>query len=75
MAILVRTLKEPKRGISEGLVIENHPYPFSVLKTELVAMIPFVNLINLEKRGGLNPANLLTALLISPRFLDLNCVD
>ena len=65
MALLVRALQEPKRGISEGLVIENHPYPFSVLKTELVAMIPFVNLINLKKEGVSIRANLLTALLIS----------
>ena len=64
LAILVRSLKEPSRGISEGLMIENHPYPFSVLKTELVAMIPFVNLVALKKEGASISANCLAALLI-----------
>ena len=64
LAILVRSLKEPSRGISEGLMIENHPYPFSILKTELVAMIPFVNLVALKKDGASISANCLAALLI-----------
>ncbi len=32
MAIWVRTLKEPVRGISEGLVAKEHPAPFSLHK-------------------------------------------
>ena len=64
MAILVRTLKEPKRGISEGLTIENHPRPFSLLKTELIAMIPLINLITLKKEGASISLNCLVALLI-----------
>ena len=53
LAILVRSLKEPSRGISEGLMVENHPYPFSVLKTEVVndTVCKFVCL---EKRGSFN---------------------
>ena len=64
LAILVRSLKEPSRGISEGLMIENYPYPFSILKTELVAMIPFVNLVALKRDGASISANCLAALLI-----------
>lgn len=40
MAIWVRTLKEPTRGISEGLVTKAHPAPFRVLGKELTAIIP-----------------------------------
>lgn len=49
MALWVRTLREPKRGISEGLVTEEHPAPFKVLATEMAAMMPAFNLISLKK--------------------------
>lgn len=61
MAAWVRTLREPKRGISEGLVTEDHPAPFSVLKTELTAMLPVVNFIELRRVGVSIPANLMAA--------------
>jgi MFS family permease len=38
MALWVRSLREPDRGISEGLVTEKHPAPFKVLGTELGAI-------------------------------------
>jgi MFS family permease len=47
MAIWVRTLREPIRGISEGLVAEQHPAPFRVLGNELMAVIPPLNLLGL----------------------------
>ncbi len=47
MAIWVRTLREPIRGISEGLVTEEHPAPFRVLGSELIAIIPPFNLLSL----------------------------
>ena len=48
MAVWVRTLREPIRGISEGLVTKAHPAPFRVLTSELVAVIPPLNLITLK---------------------------
>ena len=47
MALWVRTLKEPTRGISEGLVTQQHPAPFKVLGKELTAVIPPLNVISL----------------------------
>lgn len=58
MAIWVRTLKEPKRGVSEGLVTEEHPAPFSVLKSELSAILPIINLVALRQVGASIPKNL-----------------
>ena len=52
MAIWVRTLREPKRGISEGLVTEEHPAPLKLLATELGAMMPVFNLFGLHRAGG-----------------------
>ncbi|MDH5737058.1 MAG: MFS transporter, partial [Gammaproteobacteria bacterium] len=52
MAIWVRTLKEPRRGISEGLVTDEHPAPYKVLVTELGAMLPLFNLIGLKRSGA-----------------------
>tara|TARA_S200000501_G_scaffold295879_1_gene281927 strand:+ start:426 stop:2030 length:1605 start_codon:yes stop_codon:yes gene_type:complete len=65
MAIWVRTLKEPVRGISEDLIAEKHPKPFSVLATELAAMLPVVNLFGLKKVGASIWFNLMGALLIT----------
>ena len=59
MAIWVRTLKEPKRGISEGLVTEEHPAPFSVLKEELGAILPIISLFSLRKSGVSIQSNLI----------------
>ena len=64
MALWVRTLKEPVRGISEGLVTEKHPKPFSVLMTETAAMMPIFNLIGLKRDGASIPINLLAAAVI-----------
>jgi MFS family permease len=52
MALWVRTLREPQRGISEGLVVEKHPAPFSVLATELSAVLPIFNLVSLKRQGA-----------------------
>ena len=65
MAFWVRTLKEPIRGISEGLVTEKHPKPFSVLMTETAAMLPIINLVGLKRDGASIPINLLGAVVIT----------
>ena len=65
MAIWVRTLKEPKRGITEGLVTEDHPAPWTVLKTELGAMLPIFNLVGLRRVGASLRVNFLMAAAIT----------
>ena len=44
MALWVRTLKEPERGVTEGIVTKKHPAPFRLLGEELLAVIPPFNL-------------------------------
>ena len=65
MAIWVRSLREPKRGISENLVSADHPAPFSVLKEEFASMLPLVNLVGLRRDGASIPANLVALAGIS----------
>ncbi|MEM9620622.1 MAG: MFS transporter [Pseudomonadota bacterium] len=59
MAVWVRTLREPVRGISEGLVAEKHPAPFRLLGRELSAVIPPFNVIGLMQHPGVLRKNLL----------------
>jgi MFS family permease len=61
MAAWVRTLREPRRGISEGLASEDHPAPLSVLLTELGAMMPIFNLIGMKRAGASLTRNALAA--------------
>ena len=65
MAIWVRTLREPIRGISEGLVTPPHPAPFGVLGRELMAVIPPFNLITISGRRDSLIVNLVAASLIA----------
>jgi MFS family permease len=61
MAIWVRTLREPTRGVSEGLVTAPHPAPFSVLGKELMAVIPPFNLLSLMGNKRALTVNLIAA--------------
>jgi MFS family permease len=49
LALWVRTLKEPVRGISEGIITKPHPAPFKVLGRELTAILPPLNLIAIKE--------------------------
>ena len=40
MAVWVATLREPVRGLSEGLVTPEHPHPFRTTFQELMAVLP-----------------------------------
>ena len=51
MSIWVASLKEPVRGISEGLVTPPHPHPFRETWNELRALMPLINLIGLYQNG------------------------
>lgn len=48
VALWVRSLREPVRGVSEGIVTEPHPHPFGVLRAELASVIPPFNLLSLR---------------------------
>jgi len=64
MAIWVRTLREPTRGASEGLVAQKHPHPFRVLGSELMAVIPPFNLFGLREHRRILITNLCLAAVI-----------
>ena len=58
LAVWVRTLREPIRGISEGLIAVKHPAPFRVLGSELMAIIPPLNLIGIRRDSRALAVNL-----------------
>lgn len=65
MALWVRSLREPRRGISEGLVTDDHPAPWQVLASEMMAMLPLFNLPGLRRDGASLGMNALAALVIA----------
>ncbi len=71
VAAWVRTLREPVRGITEGIVSESHAKPLRVLGTELASVIPPLNLIGLRAHPGAIIRNLRAAsgvLVVSSLF-------
>ena len=52
MAIWVWTLREPIRGLSDGLITPAHPNPFAAAGTELTAMLPGPHFYRLWLLGG-----------------------
>ncbi|RLA02723.1 MAG: MFS transporter [Gammaproteobacteria bacterium] len=65
LAAWVRTLREPPRGISEGIVAKKHPAPFRLLGTELATVIPPLNIFSIIRHGASLKTNLIGALVIS----------
>ena len=56
MAVWVWTLKEPQRGISEGLVTEQHPHPFREAGRSLFSVLPPFTFFSLLSNGGIRAA-------------------
>lgn len=52
MALWVWTLKEPKRGQSEGLITPAHPHPFREAWNELSSILPLIHFVQLKKLGA-----------------------
>lgn len=52
MALWVRTLKEPIRGMSEGVAPKVEPRPFRLAFEELMGILPICNIFTLKKRGA-----------------------
>ncbi len=65
MAAWVRSLREPIRGMSEGLVSETHPAPFKLLGSELAAVIPPLNLVTIVRSSASLKVNLAAAAAIA----------
>jgi MFS family permease len=66
LAFWVRTLKEPTRGQSEGIVSETHPHPFKAGFEELMSVLPPLTFYNLFRIGGIRTLgwNLLVLFII-----------
>jgi len=52
MALWVATLKEPRRGVSDGIETPVHPHPFKEALKELFALLPGTNFVTLIGLGG-----------------------
>ncbi len=76
MAFWVWTLKEPRRGQSEGIVTPEHPHPFRETGRSLAAVLPPFTLFALFKAGGAGAVvvNLLAAGLIVAAGYGVNAV-
>ncbi len=65
MALWVKTLREPTRGMSEGLSVKHESRPFAVAGREFMGVFPGLNLVNLflNKASGKTIAINLVVLL------------
>ena len=61
MAAWVRSLREPTRGMSEGLVSAAHPAPFRLLGSELASVLPPLHFIGLARSRASVVLNLAAA--------------
>ena len=52
MALWVRTLREPPRGMSEGYITPPHPHPFNEAWGAVSSILPIINLATLLRIGG-----------------------
>ena len=53
VAIWVWMLREPTRGMSEGLVAPEQPHPFAATGQTLMSVLPVLSLVGLYRQGGL----------------------
>ena len=67
MALWVATLREPVRGQSEGLPSAAHPRPFAAAWQELMAVLPPLTVLTLDRNAGGEPVrrNLASAAIIA----------
>ena len=74
VALWVWTLREPVRGISEGLVAEPEPHPFRETLRSLTSVLPPFTIYNLLRLGGARAAglNLAAAVLVTAAARGVN---
>ena len=58
VALWVWTLREPKRGLSDGIDTPTHPHPFREAAQELLSLLPPFALAMLARRGGARPVTI-----------------
>lgn len=70
MAVWVWTLREPVRGVSEGLVTEQHPHPFKAAGGSFMSVLPGFSIVQLYIAGGMRAVaiNLLWAMAVIALF-------
>lgn len=70
VAVWVWTLKEPLRGVSEGLTTKPHPQPFKATQNTLFSVLPGLSLFTLYRAGGMRAVleNLLALVIIAGLF-------
>jgi MFS family permease len=73
VAVWVWTLKEPIRGLSEGLLTPQHPHPFKATRSTMLSVLPGLCWITLYQAGGLRAIgmNLLALAGIGVLFFSL----
>lgn len=73
VAIWVWTLREPLRGMSEGIESEPNPHPFAATSQTFFSVLPIISLVSLYRQGGWATVakNLIWALLLSGLFYGL----
>jgi MFS family permease len=73
VAVWVWTIREPLRGISEGIKTEEHPHPFKATRSTLMSVLPGVSLITLYQAGGSAAVlrNLVALVLVAVIFYGL----
>lgn len=73
VAIWVWTLREPIRGMSEGLSSSVNPHPFATTASTLVSVLPIASLFALYRAGGMAAVrtNLISALAVVLVFYGL----
>lgn len=76
MAAWVWTLREPRRGQSEGIDTPEHPHPFREAGLSLAAVLPPFALFALLRQGGVRAVaiNLLVAVLIAAAAWGVNAL-
>lgn len=52
VAVWIATLREPVRGLSEGIVTEPNPRPFTAFARELITILPPLTLFSAARRGA-----------------------
>ncbi|MEM7283173.1 MAG: MFS transporter [Pseudomonadota bacterium] len=73
VAFWVWTLREPIRGVSDGLFSELHPHPFKATRSTLLSVLPGLSMIVLLQSGGIGAVarNLVYLLIVSLLFYGL----
>jgi MFS family permease len=73
VAVWVWTIREPLRGIIEGIKTEEHPHPFKATRSTLMSVLPGVSLITLYQAGGSAAVlrNLVALVLVAVIFYGL----